>query len=439
MMLNLWTAEKERLSTLLLTAIAGEADHVSAGDVLKKPLPELLHVYVRRHVKRRLKEEQIVSYQPSASLVVDEALVRAKVQKLTDELVPHVFLNRDELGKLIQKVLSFQIDILVRPRQKLTEILFSRADTRKIEDVLEILDKAHEDRPFMLSLIRSVRKMSQDEISKAQFVALAQENERAAYAEKPLSTIMRDIHLYLEFVSSLSPKADRLMSSSILLALLAERGLDAMRTEFEQEAREKAYWTVEEIESALQRHILVGDYQEAGADTTGTSTSEEAQTPPVVVNFVPEKSSIDLGIEGTGQATEPVDFKIRFEESFEKAADASEEEGESTTEQPDRLQVAHDNNVPQEKARAESPKESFLRVWNSIDQQQKKILLDKIFNRSERECRTFFERVEHARIWNEAKMLIDEELEKRQISVNADEALLLGDVIFSRFHVKSEP
>ncbi len=437
-MLNLWETEKKRLTEIFLHEIVGNSRAISFAVLLEKQVPELFLVYLKRKLKQNLIREKIIQYQPSQRIPLLEEIVHRKIEKLLDELTADIVLGRDELSRLAGKLISFQIDILARPRQKMTEILFHESETRTTKDIIKILTEFDEKRHFIQSLTRTLSARKRDEISKKVFRLQSRKIERQVYKENPISALMNEIDAFCEFKKGLGDKNHDVITSTILLGFLKARNLHHVSEEFKDEADEKEFWTHDEIESALQRHAVVGPPELD--ETLSVEETSITEKDPMAVRFVPPESEIDLGIEPGNRLTTDRTIKIRFEEMFESAREEPEtsEQGESLKESPSLQPQENVCQVQRENRYQKDRKHSELAWEKIIKPDQRKILLNKIFSKSDQDFSRFFDRVEKARFWNEAKAIIDGELEKRNININANEALLLGDIVFARFKIKNE-
>ena len=430
-MLNLWETEKKRLTEIFLHEIIGKSKAISFAVLSEKQVPELFLVYLKRKLKQNLIREKIIQYHPSERIALSDETVHRKIDKLLDELTADIVLGRDELSQLAGKLISFQVDILARPRPKMTEILFQKSSSRTTKDMIKILTEFDENRHFIKRLAEALSVRKTDEISKKAFRLQSRKIERQVYKENPISALMNEIDAFCEFKKCVGDKNYDVITSTILLGFLKARNLHHVLNEFKEEGNEKKFWTQDEIESALQRHAVVG------SDESDETISEEemviTEEEPIAVRFVPPESEINLGIETGTRLTTDRSIKIRFEETFE-GSDEDLDTNEQEEFQPD-------EKAPRfyRKNRHQKDREHFEVAWEKIIKPaQRKILFNKIFSKNERDFSRFFERVEEAQFWNDAKAIIDEELEKRNISINANEALLLGDIVFARFKIKNE-
>ena len=106
--------------------------------------------------------------------------------------------------------------------------------------------------------------------------------ERRMYAKNPISILFSESQAYLGFEENVTGEAAPTIQTGVLLTMLRERGLSAIFREFEHSRTEKDRWTLPEIESTLQRFILVGrdEQSQDNAGRVDQEGSDVATSPP---------------------------------------------------------------------------------------------------------------------------------------------------------------
>lgn len=437
-MLSLWEDEKQRLGESFLKILMGSRDDMRVAELLKRPQPESFQAFLVHALKQDLQQQQILRFHPAEDIAIDEAAIQKVLAQATERLVPDISVKRPRLAELIRRFVAFQVDVLARPRQLLAAVLFHLSDRVPGADILELLSGFDEKRPFVAALQAAVAAQQNLELSREEFESLARTIEAQTYSDKPLSAIMTEIQGYVAFCNQLTQTTEPQLPSGVLLALLAERHLLDIHDELKLEAREKDFWTLDEIENALQRHFLVGRHDRPGTEEDEIGSVEDIE--PTVVRFIPPKSDIHLGIEESMPETEkpPRPFKFRFDEEFEQQPEEPlpQPDDEKTRTAAETPENENEPGVMPEPEGTGSGRADSIEWLNVLEPAQLQRVREKIFRNNEQALLRFFERIADTQVWSEAKTILDTELDKRKISVNADEAVLLGDMIFSRFQTR---
>ncbi|MFQ6033058.1 MAG: hypothetical protein ACE5K2_09080 [Candidatus Zixiibacteriota bacterium] len=362
---------------------------------------------------------------------------------MKEALIGDTVFTKEEVTRLARLSVNFQFDGLVRPRQTMIKVLFNTTDQRDKEDVLIVVQGFGDNRPFIQKLITSIENLDSKIITRQDFEELITRLETAVYDKKPISAFLKDINLLIKFEASITGAEHRRVRSQVLLGMLTERGLGSLADGIKHEASNKEFWTFKEIENALERHLLVG-----GLEYAESSAVEEAS----LNNRKDEKTSLDIQKDAVSlDAFDEIDTSLDSEiskkrESSDKAdslrlqfAEAkSESEIPSTQKLKESKKVFNfdDTRIINRREIESQPPGPYPALHTLINQRDRKIFIKKIFRKDGQKYIEFIQRLERKDKWKEAKAMIDQELEKRGISPYSKEAVLLGDVVFSRYFSK---
>lgn len=427
--MKIWEKEKQRLRDVLLQGIASRQEQVRVLDVRNQGYPEAFEALARLYAERRFGDENPIRIEEGELFDIRESETQRRLHELQETLVLTRVLSKGELQQIAESAISLGLDILVRPRQTLLEKLFDSAESQQIADLLTVLSGFGEERPFIQKLIQELEESEAAEISQEDFVKLAANVETQVYKQTPISAFMADIDLMLKFEGAVTGETHFVVKSDILLGLLKERGLAEMGDALSDEAESKDFWTPDEIENALERFILVGFEDEE---------SEEH-----------EVEHIDATTEerDVGEHQEVLDFRLPEENSKQKHEPVTELSSKRSPEQPFSIQFADtvpETDVLEDEEPAEEDEEplqqhdeTYPSLFELIDSDDRHALVEKIFDNDAAEYTRFIHRLDDTTTWRDAKNIIDDELKNRNIHPNSHEAVLLGDILFSRYHSKS--
>jgi hypothetical protein len=253
MISQLWQSEKHRLADRLHQRVLRGRDAAACREFFGNGLPEIFEILVRKYARRRL-EEAIHLLNPNRFDL--PACADRKNETFYEALISGTKLTSDELAKLCRSAVNLQYDILVRPRAALCHLLFASFNECRRDDVIVIAEGFGEERPFVKKLLATLRTLPSPRILRDMFETLTRAAEQDVLKETPISSLLTDFKLLMDFESQATGKICIAISSPVLLGMLVERELGALADNLSQES-EKASWTLAEIESALQRYWLV--------------------------------------------------------------------------------------------------------------------------------------------------------------------------------------
>ncbi len=256
MVLNIWESEKRRLTDILLERATAQSETVPYHELIERGFPELFETLVKNHARKILDESQPVALHAGPRYNLQSPRVQSQLTILKDQLVQETLFSKEEIKLLAERAVNFQFDVLVRPRQKLLEVLYQSANERKPEDVLVVARGFGEERPFIRKLIRAFTRFDSEIVSREVFQERSAVAERAVYRESPISAFMLEIKLFTEFETAITAQESLTIPSTTVLGLLTERELYYLVDELTEEAATKDCWTIPEVESALQRYWL---------------------------------------------------------------------------------------------------------------------------------------------------------------------------------------
>jgi hypothetical protein len=256
MILNIWENEKRRLADILLQRAAASAETVPCHELIGCGFPELFELLAKNHARKIFDEFQPVALHAGPRYNLQSLRVQRQLTLLENQLVQETLFSKEEIKALAERAVNFQFDVLVRPRQKLLEVLYSSASERKPEDVLVVARGFGDERPFIRKLIRTFSKFDSEIVSREVLQELSSAAERAVYRESPISAFMLEIKLFTEFEAAITGRPCLTIASATVLGLLTERELYYQHAELTEEAATKDCWTIPEVESALQRFWL---------------------------------------------------------------------------------------------------------------------------------------------------------------------------------------
>lgn len=266
MLSEIWQNEKQRLATRLHQRVLAGRDAVICRELIGKGLPEIVEILVRKRAHQIFEGTACVNHERYD--LSDQALNHL-MKPLREALIAGTKFSSSELEEICRAGVGLQLDILVRPRAALCEWLFDSVNERSREAVLAVAEGFGEERPFIKKLLATIRELRSPRIFGDLFDTLTRATEQAVFKETPIASLLTDFKLLMEFESQVTGETCDAIRSSVVLAMLGERELEAQAAALAEDASGKERWTLLEIEHALERYWLVG--AAAAADSASSA------------------------------------------------------------------------------------------------------------------------------------------------------------------------
>lgn len=437
--LGLWQQEKALISELLVRRIIGQDDKetFTYDELLCRPLPEFLRLHIKTQARRFLQEEKPLSWSPSARYRFDEPEVREAIERVLGLLLLKTRFSRSEIKRWVELGVNFQVDILVRPRQALLSLFFRRQQVRRREEIVHTLEQLADGRPYLTAVAQLVMQ-GPEAIDAPTFEQLASKAEEQTYRSRPLASFMSDVAKLEDFLRLSGQTNSEVVRTEQLMSMLRERNLPDIAEGIGElaAARKASRWALAEIETALERQLLLRGLREEDngsegqplqAANGGAEALRESRPDQLLLEAIHDaRAAMGDGGLLEGLFTSSVPPQPRREPPPRRAA-ATRLSFAGVDE--DRLVIDHATIERQ-------PPGPYPPLRSLINNKERKIFMKKLFNNDRGAYHAFIDRLEAIERWKEAKGVIDAELARRQISPFCREAMRLGDLVFSRYFAR---
>ena len=440
---ELWKKEREALSTVLKETIIGSKTSFTYDSLLQKELPDFLQIYLKSQARRFLQEEKPMSWNQSDRYQLDDPQVRENFERLMGVLLLKTKFTKAEIKRWIELGIKFQLEVLVKPKDALESLFFKREKVRKRDDLVSMVMQLAQSRPYMLHLAELLKE-SGEQIDISSFNYLARKAEDETYGTKPLAAFLIDVSTLESFFNLSGRKNGSLLTTKVIVELLKERNLNDLAAGIQEVAvsRETDIWSYEDVETALERQLVLRGLSEEDNGSITIDDSQQGLKSPIS----------DVGQNNaSGQILEDAILEARSAVSFSSFLEnlfiAQEPKTEEVIAEPAKKQVPpritfggveedegvffiHRRNIEKQ------PPGPYPSLRSLISHKERKIFIKKLFEKDKGDYHEFIDKLEETDKWKEAKLIIDEELNQRQLSPFCREAVRLGDLVFSRYFSK---
>ncbi len=467
----MWENETIVLLTSLKRRVIGDNTDIRISNILKdEAIPEFIKKIFESKVEQYLASENPLSVQKTKHFHLTDEDLKKIWQGSTEVISRAAFFNRDEVEKIIQEGLVLRLDYLVKPVSTMRKQLFQNANSVPLTTIKETLLPLASLVTYSGRLLEECENRSLTELTQSQYTEFIETMFPEETSPEAVTEIIKDFSLLTDFLSQAKGEDVQYLEIDIVKDFLADRNYWGFRRAMEVEERlNKDTFSALDVELTLRRYIeLKSDFNEnPKADKTDEplirddeekdsvelidaalggegealdlgevwGESEEEEIPAVEIEqpeIMPEEEK-PMENAGKGmriirrekkgeteeQPLEPenMETETREEEVVEAPAPIEKEEEPAPE--------AKEDDVP---ARKKEPLES------KIDDKTRKSLIKKLFGGDAGSYSSLLQQLEEAESWRVAKILIDNELFKRDVDPFSREAIKLVDLIYGRFY-----
>lgn len=434
-----WQDEKDRLIAELEKRILGRREQITVQEISIVPMPELLLAAFRNHARGLVRREKPLVLQSSHRFVLDDGEIKTHLRQLRELLIDRLVMPRDEVIEVIVFAVRLQFDVITKPRAALVELLYERALERDRDDIRTIVAGLGEQRPMISALLDLIGGYPAGPVNREAFVALCRRAEKTAYADKPVTALMGDLHDLMGFCGAIDGAPITEVDNQTVLGVLFERNLKELAEGLLPTLTQKDKWTLLEIEKILE-HQIVSSGLALGVDAPGQIFLPPEIDLSAFLEEAPDEIQPDLDKNGQDGKTSNTENAIRDDQADLQDASAFERVYDMFTDSPENDTSAEQSTTvqpasaatrrPLHEFQSSTPYQPLHRL---IDDQSKAMFVKKIFKKDGEAYGRFIDLLEVAENWKAAKEILDEELSMRKINPYSREAVRLSDLVFNRY------
>lgn len=410
--------EKQLLAETVQERLIGKKNSVLFKELLDDKIPTFLKNYLQNAVRKIVHTEEPIQFKNSKRFDFEYQKISQLRISLIKAFEEATVFSREELSEIINKTVSLQFDLLVRPNSTLLKIFYKDKSDRIQNEILQILGGLGDNRIFIKNLIKNIKEFDQYHIVEDDFKKLLQQTEKQIFQQNFLATFISEVRNFSEFLGMIRGCENQKINVEFVKLLLEERSLNGYSAIFDFYEKETI-----DIEGLI---LLFKNYAENGKNEGQKSETDD------IDNFLflsmPEERKSDL---------------VDFTQNNTKNTAANNSEGQNQEKKkPTRNKInkvtiiSSDDPYNQiiERSQIEKQPEGPIEpLIELIEEKEAKFLIKRVFNSRKTEYDKFIERLEAIDNWKKAKEIIDVELNLRGIKPFSKEALKLGDLVFNRY------
>ena len=430
--------EKRLLAATVRDRLIGNRNIILYRELLDKKIPTFLKNYLQYSVQKYIHTEEPFQFNNSKRFDFEFRKVIELRNSLIKAFEEATIFSRNELIEIINRTVSLQFNLLVKPSDTLLKIFYKNKAERIQNDILQILEGLDDRRILIKVLIKNIKEFDQYHIVAEDFINILNQTNKEVYQDNFIKSFISDITVFTDFLSMIHGNENTKIDINLLKLLLVERGLSQYSSAFDVYPETKI--EINRIASILTNSLNNGKPEDSEVDddiekfmlAPATGDRREDHIDPGAKLY---KNEIDQSFDNLESDQETF---TQFDENTYPLDPTDSVDGDDrkfpkiTNKWKDPMDmVIKRSNIEKQ---PEGPLHSLRRL---IDEKDKKFIQRRIFDNDIRAYSEFIRQLEIIDNWKEAKKIIDNELFMRSIEPFSKEALKLGDLVFNRYFPKS--
>jgi len=367
-----------------------------------------------------------------------------------------VFDEKDVEG-LLKEALVMRLNYLVKPMETMRRVIFDKETDVELFRMEEALVSFRQVLPYADELVMECKGHGKASIDQEDFNKLATELLHRLTEKDPVKIVLRDLSILLDFMAETKGEELNKIEGTTLQDFLADRNLLGFRRALDVEMKlGKEDFDVMDLEITLKRYIELKDefsrnVSEKEIETETILFDEgKTETEEVAVEEKPQEVKEEKSEESLEEAeiTESSEAEVLdLNEVMGTQTDEDEESKQGIEEkkqkkpmriirrsqkkEKEEVDVSVEELPTQEVSEAPSEK---VGLKNFIDDKAEKVFVKKLFSGDHSEYEQLIGKLDEAESWRVAKILIDNELFKRDVDPFSREAIKLVDLVYSLYY-----
>jgi|GEM_PF-2426303 len=430
--------EKRLLAATVRDRLIGNRNIILYRELLDKKIPTFLKNYLQNSVQKYIHTEEPFQFNNSKRFDFEYRKIIELRNSLIKAFEEATRFSREELIEIINRTVSLQFSLLVKPYETLLKIFYKNKAERLQSDILQILEGLDDRRILIKVLIKNIREFDQYHIVAEDFIKTLNQTNKEVYEGNFITPFVSDVKVFTDFLSMIYGHEYRQIDINLLKLLLVERGLGQYCSAFDRYHDSKI--EIDHIASILTNSLNNVKAEDSDLD----DDIEKFMLPPVG-----DDSRDDYSDSGVKLYQNEIDQSFdNLDQNRDKVTQFDERtyplDTEDSIDGDDRKfpkiinkwkdpmdMVIKRSNIEKQ---PEGPLHSLRRL---IDDKDKRFIQRRIFDNDIRAYSEFIRQLEVIDNWKEAKKIIDNELFMRSIEPFSKEALKLGDLVFNRYFPKT--
>ena len=443
----MWENETVVLVTSLKKRILDSKERVRFREISEDDgVPTFIKTLFKNRVETYIQKESPLTIQSTPHFDLKPDDLENLKNRFLDVFREAAMFDDKEVETLLKEALVLRMNYLVKPSDTMRRMLFENRDSVEISEVDAILVSFKKELPYAEEVLTECHKLGKTSVSAEDFGNIVTDVLHRSTADDPVKVVVRDVSALTDFLSETKGEEITRVEGNVLQDFLADRNLWGFRRALDVEMKlGRDDFDVVDLEVTLKRYLELKEEFSKSVDdrvvpkdkedkVEKTENKEEkgesqdaVQTKAETLQIEEEKMDLDevLKERPAQQEAEDVVLKAGMEEEpkqpmriirrTQKKEEKPEEEHEKG---PTKVDVATEK--------------KGLREF--IDSKSEKVFVKKLFGGDKAEYEQLINKLDEAESWRVAKILIDNELFKRDVDPFSREAIKLVDLVYGLYY-----
>ena len=445
----MWENETVVLVTSLKKRILGGRDSVRVGKILDdKAIPVFIKGLFNKRVEHFLTTESPFSVKTTQHFHISESDVKKLESRFLEILRENASFNEKEVENVLHDALVIRLDYLVKPVDTMRRLIFENGDIVETKEVEEKTASFEKLLPYADNLLNECKKRVKETLDVGTYAGIVSDITQNVFEKNPIKAVMDDFSVLTEFLSETKGEEITRIEGSAIQEFLIDRNLLGFKRALDVEIKlGKEDFEALDLEMTMLRYVELKnefsnktDKKEKMTDVEDVVKTEDKiveQPNEVEKNNESETSVAEdvwqlddvLDVEEYGVKETKIEeiLKLSSEKQIQKPMKIIRREKKDKREETE--ETAADRR--QEKGADEKKPKS---ISNSVDEKTEKAFVKKLFGGDVDSYKQLMNKLIEAESWRVAKILIDNELFKRDVDPFSREAIKLVDIVYSRYY-----
>jgi len=445
----MWKNETVVLVTSLKRRILGGRDSVPVGKILDdKAIPVFIKGLFNKRVEHFLTTESPFSVKTTQHFHISEGDVKKLESRFLEILRENASFNEKEVEKILHDALVIRLNYLVKPVDTMRRLIFENKEIVEKDEIEEKIALFEKILPYADNLLDECKKRVQETLDGETYTGIALDMIQSVFEKNPVKAVMDDFSVLTDFLSETKGEEVTSIEGSAIQEFLIDRNLFGFKRALDVEMKlGKEDFEALDLEMTMLRYVELKD------EFSNKTVKKEKKTDIENIiktedESVEQPKEAEIKKEGDASVVEDVwqlDDVMNVEEDGVKETTieeilklSSEKQRQKPMriirrEKKDKREETEEKSVEKGKEKRADEKEPKS-ISYSVDEKTEKAFIKKLFGGDVDSYRGLMSKLVDAESWRVAKILIDNELFKRDVDPFSREAIKLVDLVYSRYY-----
>jgi hypothetical protein len=475
----MWENETVVLITSLKKRLLGSSNKARYSQIsADNAIPPFIKTLFQKRVEEYLVQENPFTVNSTPHFELTRSDLESMRGRFLDVLREAAVFPKDEVEEILRTALVLRLDYVVKPADTMRRLFFEKNRSIELASMQAMLEPFSKLLPYADQLVKECRRLSYTELEADEYNRMIVDLLQQATQPDPVKIVLRDFSVLTDYLSETKGEEMSRVEGRIIGEFLADRNLWGFRRALDVELKlGKKDFTAADLEMTLKRYIeLKAEFSreaEPAPEPAGRKKEKPAQEVMPALEEMPGLKEADdgwdlqdvlsgepLAITEEKTETEPeseidLDLKpVAAEPAAREPKPLKPEESEKPARSPEPKKAKEESKSQMRIIRRDQKEEVLKKkdllaeapappsrksaevsgLRSLIDEKSEKVFIKKLFNGEKGSYEKLLLQLEEAESWRVAKILIDNELFKRDVDPFSREAIKLVDLVYGRFY-----